>query len=84
MITCRILRLARSWFFALALGVTGLAVAEPVHAGDAATVRRGSAVSCGPVVPAAWYEEALNSRSRTIQVVFVIVLVGAFMLRRSS
>jgi len=36
------------------------------------------------VLPAAWYYQFLNTRGKTIQIVFVMVLIGAFMLRRAN
>jgi hypothetical protein len=76
--TSRILRRLRSWLLALVLGGAFLFAPAAVHA-TSPMVRMET-----PVVPAVWYNEILNSRSRTIQVVFIAVLLGAFMLRRTN
>jgi hypothetical protein len=75
------LRLIRSCILALILGGTTMFAPAPIQAAGPAGV---TAQLEAPVLTAAWYDHVLNSRSRTIQVVFVAVLIGAFMLRRSS
>jgi hypothetical protein len=84
--TSRILRLARSFFLAVIL--TGAMTTFSASAAHAQDIHRSASIVSAPpstwVLPAAWYDHVLNSRSRTIQIVFVLVLIGAFMLRRAS
>jgi hypothetical protein len=83
--TCRTFRMIRAWLLALVVSIVAAPTpAETASPAKAPEVAPPAHFSMAAVLPAAWYDELFSSRTRTIQAVFVLVLIGAFMLRKSS
>jgi len=83
-------RLIRNGFLALVV-LGSLATTPAVLRADDSQRKATPAIVSFPavpattrVLPAAWYDHILSSRTRTVQAVCVLLLAAAFMLRKAS